>query len=68
MIKVIKEKINCCNVCHSTGNDVLTIVFTYKENPGGMAVMLCKKCRKELLNVLNKVDFEEWVNTVANNS
>ncbi len=54
MIEIIKDHLmNCCNSCHSE-NDVFTIIFKYKSSAGGTAVNLCKKCRKELIKVLEE--------------
>ena len=56
MITVSKTQLSYCNLCHREKDDVLTITFKYKSEAGGTSIMLCEKCRKKLIKVLEEVN------------
>lgn len=56
MIEVTKTQLSCCNSCHSNDYDVITITFRKRSSIGGTSIMLCEKCRKKLIKVLEEID------------
>lgn len=51
------RRIRECNCCYST-NNVVEIVFEYDGANQGSTVALCKNCRKELCDMIEKEDGE----------
>ena len=57
MIEIEKDtRFLFCNSCQNQDNSVITFKFHLDNQTSGTAIMLCKKCRKELKEKLEHIE------------
>lgn len=55
MIEIKREYLRCCNLCHSEGEDVITVYLRHENAGGGMMIQLCNECKLNLIMALLEV-------------